>query len=282
MNIFKYSPVYHDEFNNLSDYTNYDSNKIGIMFSGGLDSAYLLKWFLINTPHEICVFHHIRRAWDELYVQEPAKKLIDVFRNKYRSFNYYEIKKSENLINGQLTLGLSTAVSRPFQFYLGILPNLFGMGIPKIYYGISLDDIDLTSKEKYPGKLYNEVVDFWKIDVMDQLLAKSKMFDFFGNLNAFDYWQNFADGIGEVFKTTYKLNWYPVLSKTPSEIMVSRQNQFEFLYENGKDEDIIKGLLINCRHTPENAQQLASAGHLCRCHIHYYNLYMLDPTLVSL
>jgi 7-cyano-7-deazaguanine synthase in queuosine biosynthesis len=69
------------------------ANKEIILFSGGVDSAVLLKWLLVNTNTDyLVIFINLQ---DNNNIQEKrVDKLIKIFKTKFRNFEFIKIKIS--------------------------------------------------------------------------------------------------------------------------------------------------------------------------------------------
>tara|TARA_R110002126_G_scaffold236415_1_gene380000 strand:- start:27 stop:650 length:624 start_codon:yes stop_codon:yes gene_type:complete len=65
-------------------------NKEIILFSGGVDSAVLLKWLLVNTNKDyLVIFINLQ----DINIQEKrVEKLIKIFKTKFRDFEFIKMK----------------------------------------------------------------------------------------------------------------------------------------------------------------------------------------------
>jgi len=114
-----------------------------LMFSGGLDSTYVLKKFLTETDGVICV-HHIHLANPDRRGEAETKAcqaIIDYCKANYRTFFYSESNIDRTGMTGFFGFDVMTV-----SFEAGIaavnFKNTMGVMPTEWYFGECLEDLD--------------------------------------------------------------------------------------------------------------------------------------------
>lgn len=263
MNTFETSKLIGSVYKNNKYSTLQDKNKIVVMLSGGVDSTYLLKWLLENTNKKIYVFFHIRNNRD-VKILPHINFLVKHFK-QYRSFDFDILENSQYLKNSVYT-------PRNTHMYQSLAPFMWGNGISEYYVGASLCDLESTLNSYPTAKIVEDAIKFWGV-TFDRKNHK-QLIDSVGGISLVDYRLNFTKEIALTYEKCYNTNWHPIPNITPPQALVTRHEQYQYLFDDkfGIGEKILLYLRINCGH---NVQQCKKIEEYCGCHLHYYSLYKL-------